>query len=47
MAQLSDDCFAFAGPLMPVDEAERMIGERVAPVGDIDRAIAPLFAIAL
>ncbi len=32
MAQLSDDCFAFAGPLMPVADAERLIAERVAPV---------------
>jgi molybdopterin molybdotransferase len=33
MAQLSDDCFAFSGPLMPVADAERLIAERVAPVG--------------
>jgi molybdopterin molybdotransferase len=32
MAQLSDDCFAFNGPLLPVDDAERLITERVAPV---------------
>jgi molybdopterin molybdotransferase len=32
MAQLSDDCFAFNGPLLPVAEAERLITERVAPV---------------
>jgi molybdopterin molybdotransferase len=32
MAQLNDDCFAFNGPLVPVAEAERLIGERVAPV---------------
>jgi molybdopterin molybdotransferase len=32
MAQLSDDCFAFNGPLMPIAEAERLITERVAPV---------------
>jgi len=31
MAQLSDDCFAFNGPLLPVAEAERLIAERVAP----------------
>ena len=31
MAQLSDDCFAFSGPLMPVDEVERLVQERVAP----------------
>ena len=34
MAQLSDDCFAFNGPLLPVAEAERLIAERVAPVED-------------
>jgi molybdopterin molybdotransferase len=33
MAQLSDDCFAFNGPLLPVAEAERLIAERVVPVG--------------
>src|SRR6202034_6334 len=32
MAQLSDDCFAFNGPLLPVGDAERLITERVAPV---------------
>jgi molybdopterin molybdotransferase len=32
MAQLSDDCFAFNGPLLPVAEAERLIAARVAPV---------------
>jgi molybdopterin molybdotransferase len=32
MAQLSDDCFAFNGPLLPVAEAERLIAERIAPV---------------
>jgi molybdopterin molybdotransferase len=32
MAQLSDDCFAFNGPLLPVAEAERLIAERVEPV---------------
>ena len=32
MAQLSDDCFAFDGPLLPVAVAERLIAERVAPV---------------
>ena len=33
MAQLSDDCFAFSGPLMPIADAERLIAERVTPVG--------------
>jgi molybdopterin molybdotransferase len=32
MAQLTDDCFAFNGPLLPVAEAERMIVERVASI---------------
>ncbi|MGG5888173.1 molybdopterin molybdotransferase MoeA [Falsiroseomonas sp. HC035] len=29
MAQLSDDCFAFGGPLMSVDEAQALIADRV------------------
>jgi len=32
MAQLSDDCFAFSGPLLRLDDMEALIGERVAPV---------------
>jgi molybdopterin molybdotransferase len=32
MAQLTDDCFAFNGPLLPVDATERLIAERVTPV---------------
>src|SRR2546421_8344169 len=36
MAQLTDDCFAFSGPLLPVAEAERLIHERVAPVPELD-----------
>ena len=32
MAQLSDDCFAFSGPLLPVEEMERLIQDRVRPV---------------
>jgi molybdopterin molybdotransferase len=36
MAQLSDDCFAFAGPLLAVDEVERIIAQRVAPVREIE-----------
>jgi molybdopterin molybdotransferase len=35
MAQLSDDCFAFSGPLLPVEEVERIIRERVTPVAEI------------
>ena len=29
MAQLSDDCFAFGGPLMSVDDAVALISERI------------------
>jgi len=36
MAQLSDDCFAFSGPLMPVDEVERLMLERVGPVAETE-----------
>jgi molybdopterin molybdotransferase len=36
MAQLSDDCFAFGGPMMSVDEAVGIIAARVAPVQDIE-----------
>jgi molybdopterin molybdotransferase len=32
MAQLTDDCFAFNGPLLPVAEAEQLIAARVTPV---------------
>ncbi|HEY1473648.1 MAG TPA: gephyrin-like molybdotransferase Glp [Pseudolabrys sp.] len=37
MAQLTDDCFAFSGPLLPLEDMERLIGERVAPVAEIER----------
>jgi molybdopterin molybdotransferase len=37
MAQLTDDCFAFSGPLLPLDEMERLIGERISPVGETER----------
>jgi molybdopterin molybdotransferase len=36
MAQLTDDCFAFSGPLLPLEEMERLIAERVLPVAEID-----------
>ncbi|MFZ5691458.1 MAG: gephyrin-like molybdotransferase Glp [Pseudomonadota bacterium] len=36
MAQLTDDCFAFSGPLLPVDELERIIRERVDPVAGVE-----------
>jgi molybdopterin molybdotransferase len=32
MAQLSDDCFAFGGPLLPVEEAGRLMTRQVPPV---------------
>jgi molybdopterin molybdotransferase len=37
MAQLTDDCFAFSGPLMPIEEVERLIAERVAPVNEVEQ----------
>lgn len=33
MAQLSDDCFAFGGALLPVEEAEALIAARIPPLG--------------
>jgi molybdopterin molybdotransferase len=36
MAQLSDDCFAFGGPLMAVDEAVAIIASRVSAVQDVE-----------
>jgi len=36
MAQLSDDCFAFSGPPLSVEEAERIIRARVAPVAEAE-----------
>src|SRR5215210_5051319 len=32
MAQLTDDCFAFGGPLLAIDDVERLINERVTAV---------------
>ncbi|WP_291296604.1 gephyrin-like molybdotransferase Glp [Elioraea sp.] len=37
MAQLSDDCFAFGGALMSVDEALALLAERLAPVAGTER----------
>ncbi len=37
MAQLTDDCFAFGGPLLTVDDVERLIAERVTPVVETER----------
>jgi molybdopterin molybdotransferase len=36
MAQLTDDCFAFSGPLLPVHDMERLIVERVSPVQETE-----------
>jgi molybdopterin molybdotransferase len=36
MAQLTDDCFAFSGPLLPIAEMERLIIERVTPVAEVE-----------
>ncbi|SED91283.1 molybdopterin molybdotransferase [Rhizobiales bacterium GAS188] len=36
MAQLTDDCFAFGGELMPVDAALALIAERVGPVSGVE-----------
>src|ERR671926_733622 len=36
MAQLSDNCFAFGGPMMSVDEAVGLITTRVTPVVDVE-----------
>lgn len=32
MAQLTDDCFVFSGPLLPIEQMERLIEERVSPI---------------
>jgi molybdopterin molybdotransferase len=39
MAQLSDDCFAFGGPMMSVDEAVAMIAARISAVQDTDKVL--------
>jgi len=36
MAQLSDDCFAFGGPMMSVDEAVGIITARITPVQETE-----------
>src|SRR5262249_11867526 len=36
MAQLSDDCFAFPGPLLPIADMERLIIDRVTPVVEVE-----------
>jgi molybdopterin molybdotransferase len=42
MAQLTDDCFAFAGPLLPISDMEQLIVDRVTPV--VEREDIPLRA---
>jgi len=37
MAQLTDDCFAFSGPLLPLADMERLLSERITPVTEIER----------
>jgi molybdopterin molybdotransferase len=39
MAQLSDDCFAFGGPMMSVDEAVGIIAARVTPVKEVETVV--------
>jgi molybdopterin molybdotransferase len=36
MAQLTDDCFAFDGPLMRIAEMERLIADRVVPIAEVE-----------
>ena len=36
MAQLTDDCFAFSGPLLRLEEMKRLIGERISPVDETE-----------
>src|SRR5262249_38216242 len=36
MAHPPDDCFAFAGPLMPLAEMEQLIATRIAPVAETE-----------
>lgn len=36
MAQLSDDCFAFNGPLMPIEEAHRRMTAQIPPVTETE-----------
>ncbi len=38
MAQLSDDCFAFGGPLMSVEDAQALIAARVPALAEVEQA---------
>ena len=42
MAQLTDDCFAFGGPLLAIDDVERLIAERVTPVAETETVLLKL-----
>ncbi|MFQ5535381.1 MAG: gephyrin-like molybdotransferase Glp [Sphingomonadales bacterium] len=49
MAQISDDCFASGDELMPLDQALKLIGERLSPVVaretvDLDKALGRVLA---
>jgi molybdopterin molybdotransferase len=37
MVQLTDDCFAFSGPLLPIADMERLIIERITPVTEVEQ----------
>ena len=37
MAQLSDDCFAFGGPLMTLEAARNLLAERLTVVTGVER----------
>jgi molybdopterin molybdotransferase len=37
MVQLTDDCFAFSGPLLPIADMERLIAERITPVPEVEQ----------
>jgi molybdopterin molybdotransferase len=37
MAQLTDDCFAFSGPLLRLDDMQRLIAERIVSVAETER----------
>ena len=39
MAQLTDDCFAFGGPMLSVDEAVGIIASRVKAVDQISFSV--------
>lgn len=41
MAQLSDDCFAFGGALLPVEDVMRLIETRISPVTETEALSVP------